>query len=249
MKPSLLFLSFLFVFIIWQCSANENIRIFLIGDSTMADKPLEDNPERGWGQMLPEFFNEHVHIFNHAVNGRSTKSFIAEGRWQTVLDSLTTGDYVMIQFGHNDEKDYDTTRYAAPHGAYKSNLEKFVSESRSNGAIPILLTPIVRRRFDEEGQFYDTHGEYPDVVREVAAQMDVALIDMHQFSRELIIKKGEEGSKEIYLWIKPGEYARFPEGKEDNTHFSETGARMMAGLATQRINDMDMKLKNYLVNE
>ena len=247
-KPSFLFLSFLLVFIVWQCNVNERIRIYLIGDSTMADKPLEDNPERGWGQMLPEFFNEHVHIFNHAVNGRSTKSFIDEGRWQTVLDSLKAGDYVIIQFGHNDQKEYDTTRYAAPNGAYKSNLEKFVNESRAKEAIPILLTSIMRRRFDERGQFYDTHGEYPDVVRNIADSMSVPLIDIHKLSRALIISKGEEGSKDIFLWIEAGKYAKIPEGKQDDTHFCEYGARQMAKLVIKEIKAQNLNLANYIKN-
>lgn len=234
------------IFIGWQCSINHSIRIYLIGDSTMADKPLEGNPERGWGQMFHEFFSGYVEIKNYAVNGRSTKSFIDEGRWQTVFDSLKAGDYLFIQFGHNDEKKNDATRYAAPDGAYKDNLEKFVNESRSRGAIPILLTPIVRRRFDDQGKFYDTHGDYPDAARDVAARLKVPLIDMHKLSQKLIVEKGEEDSKEIYLWIKPGEFSRFPEGKEDNTHFSETGARLMAELAANALRNMDLPLKKSL---
>jgi len=240
--------SLIIIFIVWQCAEKESIKIHLIGDSTMANKPVEGNPERGWGQMLHEFFSDKAQVVNYAVNGRSTKSFIDEGRWATVLDSLRAGDYLMIQFGHNDEKEYDSTRYAAPHGAYKGNLERFVKESRAKGAIPILLTPIVRRRFDDKGQFYSTHGDYPDVVRNVAAELNVSLIDMNKLSRELIINEGVEGSKKIYLWVSPGQYPQLPEGKEDNTHFSEYGARRMAGLAAHAITKMDLKLKNYLIS-
>jgi DNA sulfur modification protein DndE len=234
--------------ILFACQSHSpgKIRIFLIGDSTMADKPLEDNPERGWGQMLPEFFSENVEVHNHAKNGRSTKSFIKEGRWQAVLDSLQAGNYVMIQFGHNDQKITDPTRYADPHGAYKRNLQRFVNESREKGAQPILITPVMRRRFDELGQFYDTHGDYPDVVRELAEQMQAPLIDLHQSSRELIVSLGEERSKEIFLWVEPGKYARFPDGKEDNTHFSEHGARQIAGLVVKGFKELDLKLKDHL---
>jgi DNA sulfur modification protein DndE len=224
----------------------EKIRIFLIGDSTMANKPLEDNPERGWGQMLPVFFSDNVEIHNHAKNGRSTKSFIDQGLWQAVLDSLQPGDYVMIQFGHNDQKITDSTRYADPHGAYKHNLQRYVNQSRAKGAQPILITPVMRRRFDEHGQFYDVHGDYPGVVREVAAQMQVPLIDLHQSSRELLVSLGEEKTKEIFLWVAPGKYARFPNGKQDNTHFSEYGARQIAGLVVNGIKELDLKLKDYL---
>ena len=222
------------------------IRIFLIGDSTVANKPLEDNPERGWGQMLPEFFNDDVEIHNHAKNGRSTKSFLDQGLWQAVLDSLQPGDYVMIQFGHNDQKITDSTRYADPHGAYRRNLQCFVNESRAKEAQPILITPVMRRRFDEHGQFYDTHGDYPGVVREVAAQMQVPLIDLHQSSRELLVSLDEEKTKEIFLWVEPGKYARFPDGKQDNTHFSEYGARQIAGLVVNGIMALDLKLKDHL---
>jgi DNA sulfur modification protein DndE len=229
-----------------QIHSPDKIRIFLIGDSTMANKPLEDNPERGWGQMLPQFFNDRVEINNHAKNGRSTKSFIDQGLWQAVLDSLKPGDYVMIQFGHNDQKVTDSTRYADPHGAYKHNLQRFVNESRERGAQPILITPVMRRRFDEQSQFYDVHGDYSGVVREVAEQMQAPLIDLHQSSRELIVSLGEERSKAIFLWVEPGKYARFPDGKEDNTHFSEYGARQIAGLVMKGIKELDLKLKDHL---
>lgn len=245
-KITLIILS---VLIGWQCADNGKIRIHLIGDSTMADKPLEGNPERGWGQMLPEFFSDKVVIHNYAVNGRSTKSFINEGRWQIVLDSLKSGDYLFIQFGHNDEKSKDTTRYTAPNGAYKTNLQKFVVECRSKRAIPVLLTPIVRRRFDENEKFYDTHGDYPDAVREIAIRLEVPLIDMHKLSRDLVISKGTEESKQIFLWVEPGKYSRLPDGKQDNTHFSELGATMMAGLVANALRDMDLPLKDYLIEK
>ena len=250
MNLSMKLISFILLFLlIWQCIHNSKIQIHLIGDSTMADKPLDDNPERGWGKMLPEFFSDKVVIHNYAVNGRSTKSFINEGRWQTVLDSLHPGDYLFVQFGHNDEKSKDSTRYTAPDGAYKNNLEKFVNECQLKHAIPILLTPIVRRRFDENGKFYDTHGDYPDAVREVADSLKVSLIDMHKLSRDLIISKGEEKSKQIFLWVEPGKYSRLPDGKQDNTHFSEFGARMMASLAADALRNMDLPLKDYLIDK
>ncbi|MBN2008454.1 rhamnogalacturonan acetylesterase [candidate division KSB1 bacterium] len=239
---------FLFIVLIFRCQTTPVVDVYLIGDSTMANKPLEGNPERGWGQMLPEFFKENVRIHNHARNGRSTKSFINEGRWQIVLDSLKSGDYVMIQFGHNDQKDYDTTRYAAPHGAYKNNLRQFVDDTRNKGAIPILLTPVMRRKFNDNDQFYDTHGDYPDVVCEVAKEMNVPLIDLHQSSRELLVALGPERSKEIFLWVDPGKYDRLPDGKQDDTHFNEHGAREIARLVAKGLQSTGVKLKRYLKN-
>ena len=220
--------------------------IYLIGDSTMSDKPLSDNPERGWGMVFPYFFRSDLKIENHAWNGRSTKSFLSEGRWQVILDKLKSGDYVFIQFGHNDQKESDPNRFAPPHTLYKENLERYVKETREKGAVPVLLTPVMRRRFDDEGKFYDTHGEYPDVVREVAKKMDVKLIDVHQKSRELIVKYGEDKSKELFLWIKPGEYDSLPEGREDNTHFSIKGAYLVASMVIEGIKDLQLPLVKWM---
>lgn len=240
-------LSVMLALIIWVCQANPEINVYLIGDSTMADKPVDDNPERGWGQVFQEFFTENVHIHNHARNGRSTKSFIDQGLWQQVLDSLDTGDYVMIQFGHNDQKIKDSTRYTEASGDYRTNLIRYVNETRSKGAIPVLLTPLVRRRFDAQGKFYDTHGAYPQAVRDVAHEMNVALVDAHQLSMNLVQQLGEEDSKEIYLWVEPGQYKRFPEGKQDNTHFSEYGAQEIATLISEDLKNLDLDLKNWLI--
>lgn len=231
---------------ITACSPDKSVHVYMIGDSTMANKPLEDNPERGWGQLFPEYFDENVFVSNYAVNGRSTKSFIDEGRWHVVLDSLHAGDVLFIQFGHNDEKEHDSTRYAAPFGAYKENLARFVTEARNAHALPILLTPVVRRRFDENGQFYDTHGDYPQAVKQVADELDVPLIDLHTLSWDVLEAMGEEPSKELFLWIEPGVYSSLPDGKQDDTHFSEFGARRIAGLVADALADLDTPLKNNI---
>ena len=181
--------------------AEKKIHVFMIGDSTMADKPLADNPERGWGQLFPKYFTDEVQIKNNAVNGRSTKSFIKEGRWDSVMKYLQKDDYVFIQFGHNDQKIEDTNRYAAPKTLYRENLIRFVNDTRSKGANPILLTPVMRRKFDTNGKFVDQHGEYPDVVRAIAKEMNVPLIDLHKSSQALIEQHGVEGSKNLFLWI------------------------------------------------
>ena len=225
------------------------VRIFLIGDSTMADKPLADNPERGWGQMFPMFFTDQVQIENFAKNGRSTKSFIDEGRWKTVYDKLQKGDYVFIQFGHNDEKKYDSTRYTEPHSAYKENLLKFVKESREKGAIPVLITPVARRKFDEHNKLEATHREYPAIVREVAKEQNVPLIDLEKMSEALFSKLGPEGTKKIFLWVQPGEFKTLPEGKEDNTHFQQGGAIEIAGLVVDGIKQLDLQLTGYIKND
>ncbi len=220
--------------------------IYLAGDSTMANKPLADNPERGWGQLLPEFFNNEIIIENHAMNGRSTRSFIYEGRWDSLMNKLKKGDYVVIQFGHNDESIQKTERYCTP-VEYRYNLTRFIKDVRCKGANPILCTSIQRRKFDENGVFQDSHGDYPGYVRELAVQLNVPLIDMQKKSEKVILEHGMEGSKKLFLHIKPGEYKSLPEGKEDNTHFSEYGARIMAGLFCEGLKEINHDLINFLI--
>ena len=157
MKKNFLLISIL-VFFISGCKTPEKpFSIYTIGDSTMANKKPEVYPETGWCQGLQNYFDESVTVRNHAVNGRSTKSFIDEGRWQAVLDSLQPGDFVFIQFGHNDQKIQDSTRYTTPFGTYSENLERFVTETRAKGASPILFTSIVRSKFGDDGKLTDTH--------------------------------------------------------------------------------------------
>ncbi|MBP6025301.1 glycosyl hydrolase family 28 protein [Ferruginibacter sp.] len=219
--------------------------IFLIGDSTCANKPLENNPERGWGQLFPNYFTTDVEIQNHAVNGRSTKSFITENRWDTVMSRLKSGDFVMIQFGHNDEKFNDTLRSAPAHTLYKENLVRFINDVRSKGATPILITPVMRRSFDSTGKFVDSHGDYPAVVKEVGTQMNAPVIDLHKSSEALILKEGFENSKRFFLHIPPYHF-RDAKAKEDNTHFSEYGAASMASLVCQSIKEQKLPLAKYL---
>jgi lysophospholipase L1-like esterase len=234
----------LFLFVAWipQTPA----RLFLIGDSTMADKPLVDNPEHGWGQMLPIFFAQNVQIFNHAKNGRSTKSFIAEGRWKVVVDQLQPGDYVFIQFGHNDAKKEDTTRFAAPRPDYKNYLVKFVRDAREKKAIPVLLTPVTRRDFDSTGKFTASHGEYPAAMKEVAKEENVPLIDMFEKSKKIVEALGDEKSKPLYLHGVKKEFRNW-DRKRDNTHFTRPGAVLMASLAVEGIKELHLPLESELI--
>ncbi|MEH0154887.1 rhamnogalacturonan acetylesterase [Limibacter armeniacum] len=222
------------------------ITIYMVGDSTMADKQPNKAPETGWGQVFPQFVNEYVAIKNQAVNGRSSKSFLGESRWQPVVDSLQVGDYVFIQFGHNDQKK-DSLRYTSL-DEYRANLKKYVEETREKGANPILFTSVMRRRFDENGKFYDTHGGYPEVVREVAEGLNVPLIDLHQQTEMLITEHGINDSKKLFLILKAGEHDNYPEGKDDNTHFSEYGAVKVAQLAVNSIKGLELPLAQYLKN-
>ncbi|MGD9628993.1 MAG: rhamnogalacturonan acetylesterase [Pyrinomonadaceae bacterium] len=222
------------------------VTLFLAGDSTMAEKLPEKRPETGWGEMLGAHFKDgRVKIENRAMNGRSTKTFISEGRWQKIVDDLVKGDFVFIQFGHNDSSKDKGERYTPPDD-YRKNLIRFVDEVRAKGGNPVLLTPVMRRRFDKDGVFYDAHGEYPGIVRSVADAHKVPLIDMHKLSEALIVRYGVEGSKQLFLQLRPGENANYPKGIDDNTHFSPLGAEEMAKLAVEGIKTNKLKLAKYL---
>ena len=218
----------------------------MIGDSTMANKLSYDFPETGWGQVFNEVFTDAVEIHNHAVNGRSSKSFISEGLWKKVIEQVQIGDYVFIQFGHNDQKISDTSKYTLPRIGYRANLQRYIDETKLKGGIPVLLTPIMRRKFNEEGKFEDQHGDYPIVVRELALKYKIELIDLHYLSQKVIEEHGKEHSKDIFMNFSGGIYPKFKEPKEDNTHFSPYGARIMASLVANEIQLQGMPLKNWL---
>ncbi len=245
-KYSLLALSlFFFGFI-----PDAPIRVFLIGDSTMADKPLIDNPEHGWGQMIPVFFSKNVLFLNHAKNGRSTRSFLYEGRWDAVRNSLRPGDYVFIQFGHNDSKKEDTSRFADAHTDYKQHLIRFIRETKERQAIPVLLTPVNRRNFNKDGLFVDKHGDYPKVVREVSTSENVVLLDLHKKSRTLIENLGVEGSKKLFLTsVKQNVYHSLLNGKDDNTHFTRHGAVQIAHLVVECIRETKLPIEKEIIRD
>jgi lysophospholipase L1-like esterase len=231
-------------------SSYAGVTIHMIGDSTMANKSNpEKNPEHGWGQVLGGFFDENVTVRNAAVNGRSSKSFIDEGRWDAVLKEVKSGDYVFIQFGHNDQKNKDPKRYTNPYTGYRRNMVKYVTETRAKGGIPVLFTSIVRRNFNESGVLEDTHGAYPFVVRYVADKYDVPLVDLQLKSEDFLISLGQEKSKELYMWIEPGKYEMYPEGRQDNTHFTEKGAKDMARLAVEGLKENKLEITKYLKNQ
>ena len=210
--------------------------IYSIGDSTMANKVSpETNPEHGWVQVLPAFFNPEVVIDNRAVNGRSTRSFIKEKLWESVYKALKPGDYVFIQFGHNDSKVTDSLRYTNPHTAYRYNLIRFVKEAREKGAIPILFSSIERRSFNEQGVLISKHGEYPLEMRLVAQEFNVPFIDLEYYSELLEMAYGPEKSKQLHLHFKAGEVPYYPEGKDDDTHLSSKGANEIARIAVDQI--------------
>lgn len=276
MKNKITLLLGLFIILTAFSPARRNITIFTIGDSTMANKKLEGgNPERGWGQMLSRYFTDGITIDNHAVNGRSSKSFIDEGRWDNVLSKIQKGDYVFIQFGHNDEKD-DPKRHTDPGTTFDANLRKFVEETRAKGGIPVLFNSIVRRNFGKSGadavadaikqddirngidpkapkevieegaKLIDTHGAYLDSPANVAKELNVAFIDLNSLTHKLVEDLGPEKSKELYLWVQPKTVPALPDGREDNTHLNVHGASIVAEMAAKAVAEAIPELAQYL---
>ena len=222
----------------------QKITVYLIGDSTMADKEVIAYPETGWGMPFHYFFDSTVTVDNRAKNGRSTRTFIEEGRWQPVVNNLHEGDYVLIQFGHNDE--VPTKRSYTKPVDFTANLEKFVTESRSKNAIPVLITPVARRKFDSTGKIEETHAEYTQLVKDVAKKLNVPLIDLDMESQELVQQFGPDDSKYLYNYLNPGENPHYPGGHADDTHFSELGARKMAEIVLNDIEKLNLGLASHI---
>ena len=223
----------------------KKITIWMCGDSTMSIKEKKAYPETGWGMPFVYFWDSTVTIENLAKNGRSTSSFRNEGLWQIVLDKATEGDYVFIQFGHNDE--VSTKKTYTTETEFKNNLKQYVSEARSKKATPILLTPMARRKFDAAGKIEGTHDVYSQIVRDVAKEEKVVLFDMDKITQQLYQQFGVENSKLLFMQLKPNEHPNYPEGRDDNTHFNELGARLIAQLVLEEIKKQIPELSDRVV--
>lgn len=238
----------LIVCLLFTAARRKPVTLFMVGDSTMADKEkLAESPERGWGQLFPSYLDaDKVVVANYARNGRSTHSFIAEGRWDMVLDRLERGDIVIIQFGHNDTKRSDPNRYASI-SEYRTNLIKMVKDVKAEGAIPVLATPIARRKFDWQGNPVQAHGGYVEAMRDVARFTNVTLLDMNTATTQWLKDTGVEPTKEYFMHVEPGIYSDIPDGKKDNTHLKENGAMQVGRIAYDLILKSDCEpLKNVL---
>ena len=222
-------------------------KLWLIGDSTMANKEVKAYPETGWGMPFKYFFDSTVEVDNRAKNGRSTKSFIEEGLWQPVVDNLSEGDYVFIQFGHNDE--VPTKKTYTTEEQFKRNLIRYVNETRAKRAIAVLITPVARRRFDSTGHVVGTHEVYSEIVRSVATQLNVPLIDLDKKSQALLQQFGHETSRLLYNHLQPGEHPNYPKGNADDTHFNELGARKMAELVLEGIREQKLELTQHVIKK
>jgi len=254
-KFTIIFFLVVLSFVLMSASKDKTTTIFVIGDSTAANKDTTGGKvERGWAMMLQRCFNpEYIRVDNHAVNGRSSKSFIDEGRWDKVLSLIRPGDYVIIQFGHNDEK-VQPARHTDPGSTFDYTLAKYVRETRERGGIPVLMNSVVRRNFfvkapvvaDDEllrnttfkdgvkmvegDSLIDTHGLYRVAPRDVAQRMNCYFVDANRITHDLEQGLGTEGSKKLHMWFRPGEEPSEPKGKQDNTHYNIYGAQVVANL-------------------
>lgn len=223
----------------------KKINIWMCGDSTMSIKEKKAYPETGWGMPFVYLWDSTVAIENLAKNGRSTSSFRNEGLWQIVLDKATEGDYVFIQFGHNDE--VPTKKTYTTEVEFKNNLKQYVAEARGKKATPILLTPMARRKFDANGKIEGTHDVYSQIVRDVAKDEKVILFDMDKITQQLYQQFGVENSKLLFMQLKPNEHPNYPDGRDDNTHFNELGARLIAQLVLGEIRSQIPDLAGRIV--
>lgn len=248
------FLSVIFVSVLMFAFTPRPVQILMAGDSTMADKPLTKNItdsvngviseelflERGWGQLLREFISEKGVVKNFAKNGRSTRTFIEEGLWTELLNNAQKGDYVIIQFAHNDASVAKGERYTNP-VQFRLNFTAFVSEVKLKGAKPILCTSVARRKFDENGTLVPTHGEYPEIIRTVAKQQDVTLVDMERITSDWLQREGVTASNRYFHKIPAGVSKLYPDGLDDNTHFNDLGAKIVANLFVNEVKRQKIK--------
>ncbi|HVK97716.1 MAG TPA: rhamnogalacturonan acetylesterase [Flavisolibacter sp.] len=245
MKKNILKIALFIVLCGFALPQKKKIKVFLAGDSTISIKEKRAYPETGWGMPFVHMFDSSVVIENRAKNGRSTRTFIEEGLWDKLIKDVQPDDYVFIQFGHNDESPDKVDRYTSPE-QYKINLVKFIAETRMKKAHPVLLTPVSRRKF-KDGKQVETHEVYSKIVREIAIQLKVPLIDLDKKSQELYQQTGEETSKLFFLQLTPGEHPNYPEGKVDNTHFNELGARKIAQIVLAEVKALNLELADRVV--
>ncbi|WP_321334093.1 rhamnogalacturonan acetylesterase [uncultured Bacteroides sp.] len=236
-----------FSFWVCACQASKPIRIFIAGDSTAQTYDTTKTLQRGWGQMLQSFFDNKVEVINRAKAGRSTKSFIDEQRWEGIMNDLKKDDWVIVQFAHNDTST-KPERHASPTD-FKANLVHFINDTRAHKAKILLLTPIVMRTFNDHGNLVDDRlKNYPSIIRAVAREYNVPMIDINVKTRDLILNLGPDKSKELYMWTVPGEDPSKPNGSKDDTHTKETGAKQIAAFVAEGIKDLRLKgLYNHIV--
>jgi lysophospholipase L1-like esterase len=229
--------------------AQAQTRLFIASDSTAQAYAADRYPQTGWGQMLPCGLSADAVVVNRAIGGRSTKSFIAEGRWDTLLAEAKPGDVVLIQFGHNDSSSNKPERYAPAATLYRDNLLRMIWEARGHGLVPVLVTPPVRRSFDGTRVKAD-FAAYSEVMRALVSSTNTPLLDLEARSADLLQRLGPDGSRKLYLHLTPADKAPgFPKGVDDDTHFSELGARAIADLVAQELKGLKLPIAEKVLAE
>src|SRR5688572_13891924 len=236
----------LIIFTAFALPEKKKIKIFMAGDSTMAIKETKAFPETGWGMPFVYFWDSSVTVINKAKNGASTRTFREDGLWQPIIEQAEAGDYVFIQFGHNDEVPTKKS-YTTPE-EFKNNLKRYIDETRSKNAMPVLFTSVARRKFDSTGHIEGTHDEYSELVRQVAVKEKVILIDLDKKSQALYQQLGVEKSQLLFLHLQKSEHPNYPDGKEDKTHFTELGARLVAHVVLNQIREKIPGLSERVVS-
>jgi len=233
------------VYAIEITKVDDAITVYLAGDSTVTDQTRE--PWASWGQMLPRFFKPDVAIANHAESGESLKSFIGERRLEKILSQIKAGDYLFIQFAHNDQK--PGSAHVEPFTTYKEHLKLFINEARKHGATAVLVTSMHRRRFDAEGKIINTLGDYPEAMRQTATGENVALIDLNAMSKVFFEALGPEKSKKAFVHYPAGTFPGQNEELKDDSHFNEYGAYEIARYVAEAIKKSNLDLAKYVIDD
>lgn len=251
-KISILVSGFVMVIFLLALQQEQTLTIYIIGDSTAANKDKRTFPETGWGMAFAKLFDQQVKVDNRALNGRSSKSFKQDigkdgsivNHWEPIFENLRRGDYVFIQFGHNDEK-VDKPNVGTSLEEFEQNLTFYINQTKEKGGIPVLLTPIARRKF-ENGALIKTHGKYPAIIRKIARDMQIPCIDMEDQTTVLVRSYGEEGSKKLFLHVDSGDM-NYPQGKKDDTHLNTFGANEVAKLVVKGIRELQLPIQKNLI--
>ncbi len=228
------------------CMSQEKVKLYIAGDSTAQTYNPEETLMRGWVQEIQQFFNDSLEVDNRAIGGRSTGTFISEGRWQGIVDDVKAGDWVFIQFGHNDTSP-NPQRHVEPE-QYKDNLMNMCSDVMAKGANPVILTSIVMRTHrdgvlvDERAHF----AEYIQLARDAASEICVPMIDMNRLTTELVRSLGDEKSAELYYHVKVGDHPKLQADKNDDTHLREKGAVAYAKLLVDALKAEHLPIAEYL---
>lgn len=218
------------------------IKIFLAGDSTVASCPRNEAPMAGWGQVFQSFFTDEVKVLNFAKGGASTNTFIEQGYLDIILEFIQPNDYLFIQFGHNDQKSFGTQAFTT----YQTYLTEYINGARERGAIPVLITSVNRRNFDENNMLVHTLGDYPKSMMQLAEKLDVQLINLLEKTEKLYQSLGPEGSKQLFTWFAANEHPNYPDGVQDNTHFCEHGAREVGKLVIEGIKELQLPIVPFI---